>query len=600
MTLDRCYTSRKALVYTRQSTQWQVLNNIGSQAHQRDQRQHAIRMGFAPIDAEVIDADLGESGTSTLRRQGYEGARARIRSGEIGAVFASDMSRLGRNAAELLSLLEDCKNFDVVIVLDGDPNDPNNPTQHFLNQMLAILADFDGARRTEMMSKARMAKARIGKAVSAPPTGYVANKDGTWELDPDSKVQESIRAVLRVFAEERSLAKTVRRLQQLEIVIWARQGAKLVCRKPVVANIVRILHNPAYMGEYRFPQRKVDRRIGATAKGHSRTRRSTPEEMVVIPDHHVGYITPEEWRENQRILELNAPTPQRRNLGSGAALLQGLVRCGVHRDRAMATRYGDSRPDGTSTHRYQCQGEYLEGGQECGCVPGCHLDRAAVTALFDRLSPPRLEMLKIMWEEAQRDARDEDRRRRLDHDRAKRRVDDLRSRLMSVDPNHRHVARIYETELNDAVRRLEVTERTASNEPSATAKFTEDTWEELLRLCRNLESIWNAETTTHQDRKQILRTMAKAVVVDERIKRQRRTERIRARVVWNDGHRDSVLDVKMLGYAYDLIAQWESTGCDAGEIAKRLNVEGLVTNQRNAWTRDTVAHALRSLRARRR
>lgn len=600
MKLDRRYTSRKALVYTRQSTPWQVLNNVGSQAHQRDQREHAISLGLSREDIEVLDGDLGKSGTTTLRRQEYERVRARIRTGEVGSIFASDMSRLGRNAAELLNLLEDCKAFDVLIVLDGQPNDPNNITQQFLNQVLAIYADFDGVRRTDMMSKARLAKARMGKAVSAPPTGYVANKDGTWGLDPDINVQESLRAVFRVFAEERSLARTVRRLQELGLVIWTRVGAHTISRKPLVANVVRILHNPAYKGEYWYPQRKIDRRAGLTAKGHSRTRRAAPEEVVVIHRHHVGYISPDQWQDNLRILAVNAPRRDRRSPGPGSALLQGVIRCGMHRDRAMSTRYATARPDGTTSHRYQCLGTYLEGGQECGCVPGFHLDRAAAAALLARLAEPELAVLKTAWDEARRNAFDEERGRRLGHQHAQLCVEDAKSRLLSLNPNNRHVAEIYEAELEDAVRRLKSFELVSDQEPSAIERFTDEAWAELLSLCGDLESVWNAQTTTHQDRKQILGTMVKAVVVEGRVKHQRRTERLTARVVWADGHQDSLLEVKMLPYAYDLIAQFDDAKCDAGEIANRLNSAGLVTNQGNAWTRDTVAHAIRALRARRR
>ena len=150
------------------------------------------------------------------------------------------------------------------------------------------------------------------------------------------------------------------------------------------------------------------------------------------------------------------------------------------------------------------------------------------------------------------------------------------------------------------MRHLKTFEFASAHEPSAIERFNDEAWADLVSLSRDLKAVWKAETTTQQDRKQILRTMVKAVVVEDRIKRGRRTERMTARVVWADGHQDSHLEVKLLPYAYDLIAQFDDAKCDAGEIANRLNSAGLVTNQANAWTRDTVAHAIRALRARRR
>jgi hypothetical protein len=59
---------RKAVVYVRQSSQSQVMNNLESKRRQYDLVDVARQRGF--LDVEVIDDDLGRSATGTVARPG--------------------------------------------------------------------------------------------------------------------------------------------------------------------------------------------------------------------------------------------------------------------------------------------------------------------------------------------------------------------------------------------------------------------------------------------------------------------------------------------------------------------------------------------------
>ena len=59
---------KKAVVYVRQSTQSQVMNNLESKRRQYDLVDVARQHGF--IDVEVIDDDLGRSASGTVARPG--------------------------------------------------------------------------------------------------------------------------------------------------------------------------------------------------------------------------------------------------------------------------------------------------------------------------------------------------------------------------------------------------------------------------------------------------------------------------------------------------------------------------------------------------
>jgi len=52
---------------------------------------------------EVIDSDLGRTGSTTEGRQGFKDLVARVTLGQVGIIFAYDVTRLARNCTELVS-----------------------------------------------------------------------------------------------------------------------------------------------------------------------------------------------------------------------------------------------------------------------------------------------------------------------------------------------------------------------------------------------------------------------------------------------------------------------------------------------------------------
>ncbi|HYN59020.1 MAG TPA: recombinase family protein, partial [Rubrivivax sp.] len=78
------HLARQACVYIRQSTPDQVQNNLESKRRQYALVDRARQLGWEQV--EVIDDDLGRSGSGTLR-PGFERLLASICSGKVGAVL---------------------------------------------------------------------------------------------------------------------------------------------------------------------------------------------------------------------------------------------------------------------------------------------------------------------------------------------------------------------------------------------------------------------------------------------------------------------------------------------------------------------------------
>lgn len=155
-----------------------------------------------------------------------------IESDVVGAVFVSDVSRAGRDAQAWFTFLALLAVHDVLLFENGVPTDPNDDDQVFVKQIQALTVGRENKMRTTNLHRGRLAKARSGKAVSAPPAGYVPVletrdgipvKTGAWIKDPDPAVREAVEAVFRAFRQTRSLSKATKLLIAWGVDIPARR-----------------------------------------------------------------------------------------------------------------------------------------------------------------------------------------------------------------------------------------------------------------------------------------------------------------------------------------------------------------------------------------
>jgi hypothetical protein len=70
------HLQRKAILYIRQSSPYQVLHNLESQKLQYAMQEHLRRLGWQEI--EIIDEDLGRSAAGTATRAGFERMVAQV------------------------------------------------------------------------------------------------------------------------------------------------------------------------------------------------------------------------------------------------------------------------------------------------------------------------------------------------------------------------------------------------------------------------------------------------------------------------------------------------------------------------------------------
>ena len=113
------HRAKLAYIYVRQSTAGQVRHHQESTELQYRLVDRAAAFGWPKQRIEVIDDDLGKSGTSSDGRGGFQRLIAEIGLGKAGLVLSLDASRLARNNHDWHQLLELCSLFGVLIA-DGE------------------------------------------------------------------------------------------------------------------------------------------------------------------------------------------------------------------------------------------------------------------------------------------------------------------------------------------------------------------------------------------------------------------------------------------------------------------------------------------------
>ena len=108
------HLERKALLDVRQSSAYQVHNNLESQKLQYAMQERLHHLGWREV--EVVDEDLSRSASGAVTRAGFERMVAQVCLGQVGAVAAREVSRFARNSREWQKLVEVCRVVDTLLI----------------------------------------------------------------------------------------------------------------------------------------------------------------------------------------------------------------------------------------------------------------------------------------------------------------------------------------------------------------------------------------------------------------------------------------------------------------------------------------------------
>jgi len=385
---------RRALIYVRQSTAGQVLHNQESQRRQYGLVDRARELGFQQI--EVVDEDLGRSGSGLVDRPGFQRLVGEVCSGTVGAVFSIEASRLARNGREWHHLIELCGMVGAVVVDPDGIYDPRLLNDRLLLGLKGTRSEFELNLLRQRSREAIVQKARRGEMQFPLPVGLSWDRAGRIERDPDRRVQQALQSVfdkLQEWGSARQVLLWFRREQVSLPVIRREDGeGKTIWKLPVYSHILRLLTNPLYAGAYAYGKTETQTKVVAGyVRKTSRHRKAPAAWTVLIRDHHPGYISWEQFETNQAMLAQNAHMQSRMRPTSargGQALLSGLLRC-RQCGHMLHVRY--LRKPGVV--RYVCRGGHLNAGQEwCGIAFGGYkVDQAVGEQILRAIDEKALE-----------------------------------------------------------------------------------------------------------------------------------------------------------------------------------------------------------------
>jgi DNA invertase Pin-like site-specific DNA recombinase len=515
------HLDRRAMIYVRQSTPLQVRENTASAARQYDLAGRARDLGWPKERVEVIDQDQGRSGSTAAGRDGFQHLVAQVGLGRAGAVLSLEASRLARSCSDWYRLIEICALTDTLVI---DEDGVYDPTQYSDRLLLGFLGTMSEAELHWLRSRllgGKLEKAREGRLRFRPPTGLVHDPEGRIVFDPDEQVRHAIRLVFDLFEQSGSALAVVGHFADHQLRcptrLWggARHG-QLVWAPPSHARVLAILHNPGYAGAYVYGRTKTRSLSlpGEDPRVKGRTRRVRPEDWpFLIPGHHPGFITWEQFQRNQRQLDENRTgrdEDRRGALREGVALLQGIVRCG-RCGRRMSVRY---LKDGTIPS-YECNLIHSHyAGATCQSMRGDEIDEAVARVFLEAMRPAQLEVSMAALDRIAAQARQLDHQWQLTLERARYEAELARRRFLAVDPENRLVGRTLEREWNEGLAEVERLERDAALRPPLSARLVRpEERRRILALARDLPAIWHAPTTRQTDRKQLLGYLIKDVTI---------------------------------------------------------------------------------------
>lgn len=601
--IQRYHQERLAIVYVRQSSPQQVLDNRESTARQYALVDQAVQLGWLPHQVEVIDDDQATSGSTAEGRHGFHRLLAEVGLDHVGLILGIELSRLARSNKDWHQLIELCGIFRTLLADQDGLYDPTDYNDRLLLGLRGMMSEAELHVLRGRMYQGALNKARRGELIVLPPIGYVKLHSDELAIDPDEQVQSVVRLILDTFDRVGTARGVVRYLLEHDIKIPIRPHAgpnrgALEWRRPTRDAVRTVLTHPLYKGTYRYGHRQVDLRRKKPGKpGSGRVIMSPEDYHALIDNCWPAYITAERFERNQQRLGDNrVHSTSKGSPREGESLLGGLVICGRCACR-MNVQYSGRQ----QLFRYCCRKGVNNGmGAGCQSVSGRTLDEFVSEKLLTALEPAALELSLVAAEdlEQQRAGLNKNWQQRLE--RARHDAERLKRQYDAVEPENRLVARTLEKTWESGLRDVqELEQQYAHFHQSHEERLTEAEREQIRALSGQLPAVWSATTTTAMEKQRIVRLLVQQVVIDI----QGTTNRVDVTIHWTGGFTSQhELSRPVMRYTqladYDrMIARIEELrkeGLSFATIAEILNREGFrPAKQAQRFQSDLVSAVMR-------
>lgn len=491
------HLDRLAIVYIRQSTAGQVLNNKESTARQYALVDLAVELGWPADCIEVIDEDQAHTGSTAVGRHGFHRLLAEVGLDHVGIILGTELSRLARSNKDWHQLIELCGIFRTLLIDQDGLYDPTDYNDRLLLGLRGMMSEAELHILRGRMYQAVLNKARRGDLYMLPPVGYVKLPTGTFALDPDEQAQSVIPLVFDVFDQVGTARGVIRYLVEHGIKMPIRPHAgpnrgNLEWHRPTRDAVATILTHPLYAGTYRYGYRQIDsRRKNPEKPGSGRVVMDPEDYHALIPNHCLPYITAERYERNQRRMDDNRARTQSKGAPrDGLSLLGGVVFCG-RCGRRMAVHYSGRE----QSLRYECwYAKHDCKGPRCQSLSGQVIDQLVTEKVLSALEPASLELSLRAAADLQMERERLERNWRQRLERVRYEAERVERQYHAVEPENRLVARELERRWNAALQELQQLEQEFARFRQAhPPTLTSTERDAILSLSKDLPALWSKQ-----------------------------------------------------------------------------------------------------------
>jgi len=517
--IKQTHLQRSAFVYIRQSTASQVERNRESTQRQYKLVDRAVGLGWAKAQVKIVDEDLAQSGSTSTDRTGFTRMTTEVALGHVGLILSIEVSRVARNNADWYRLLDLCGVTDTLI---GDEDGTYHPG--LFNDRLLLGLKGTMAEAELHVIRARLEggirnKAARGELRRGLPIGFVwGDADGEVLFHPDQAVKGAVRTVFEKFTELGSVRQVWLWLlsQSIKFPSQSNRTPELRWVDPTYPAIHQVLSNPVYAGAYTYGKTRTEKYVDEAGRLRKRVKHLPPSQWAVfIQDHHEGFIDWDTYEMNRtRISNNTRPRPHQAGgaVREGSALLQGIATCGNCGRRLRVYYQGKHSSPG-----YYCAASCAVNGRGKHClrVGGVRIDKAVADAFLQAVTPAGAEAAIAAEKDIEADREAALRQWRLQVEGAQYDAERAERRYRAVDPENRLVARTLETEWEHRLDELASAKNELTNREARRPKaLTDGQRREVLSLGADLTCVWEADTTSDRDRKELLRILLEEVILD--------------------------------------------------------------------------------------
>jgi hypothetical protein len=133
---------------------------------------------------EVIDRDLGLSGTSAAHRQGFRDLMSRVCLGEVGAVLGLEVSRLARSNADLARLAEMARLTGTLLIDSDGVYDLSDFNDWLVLGLKSTMSQAELHIMAGRLQAAGLAAAERGGCAPRCPSGSSTTTTAWWSSTP--------------------------------------------------------------------------------------------------------------------------------------------------------------------------------------------------------------------------------------------------------------------------------------------------------------------------------------------------------------------------------------------------------------------------------